>query len=287
MQYQVADHWRDYVDRHGIVVMEADQPNNGNHSHVYFELGYMLRGTAKHYMNGDLSIIRPGDFFIMDLNSIHAYYGDSECQMVNLLFFPRVIDPALDGCRDLSRLVSHFLINYLPRNIGKFSYYIFHDSDGSVLRLIGSISRELRQNRSGKEAMVRAQLIELLVTIMRQSGETRQSGYSTLTQDILTIIHQKYAEPLTLKTIGDRLGYTVPYLSRIFSENVGISFTEYLQFYRLEMACHLLLTENQPVAQIAEAIGYRDVRFFYKLFKKTYGVSPSTFRRQADKEKKS
>lgn len=280
MNYQVAEHWRYFVNQNGIVVMEADRPNNGRHSHVYFELGYVLRGTAKHYMNDDFSVIRPGDFFIMDLSSVHAYYGDDECRLVNLLFFPYVIDPSLRECRTLSRLVSHFLINYLPRNIGQFSYHIFHDADGSVLDLIGKISRELREDRPGREAMVRALLIELLVTVMRQAGETRQSGYSLLTQDVLTIIHRKYAEPLSLKNIASRLGYTVPYLSRLFSRNVGVSFTEYLQYYRLEMACHLLLTEQKTVAQISAAVGYKDVRFFYRLFKDTYACSPSAYRRQ-------
>lgn len=264
----------------GLAVMCSEDPDNLLHKHKHFELGYLERGTARHILNGRETEIRAGDFFFMDFHSSHTYFGSPDCRVVNLLFLPHIIDPVLKDCTRLSNLVSHFLIHYLPRDIGRFNYQIFHDSDGEVLRLINRLAEESTLHRPGEPAMVRALMIQLLVTIMRQAGQEHQKSYSTLTQDILAIINEHYTENLTLRTIAARLNYAPAYLSRRFSDDVGQSFTDYLQSYRLELACHYLLTDQRSVAQIAESVGYKDVRFFYQLFRRTYYCTPSEFRKR-------
>ncbi len=272
--------WRQRVRDEGIAVMTCSQPINHLHNHQYFELGYMIQGSARHLLNGDETTIHEGDFFIMDLSSSHAYYGDSSCEMVNLLFFPRIIDPTLAECKRLTQLVSHFLIRYLPKNLSDSSYRIFRDQDGRIARIIEEISKELYFKKPGYLAVVRAFMIELIVEIMRKIGDEQQDYYSTLTQDIITVVERQYASPLTLKEIADRLGYSAAYVSRRFHSDVGQSFMDYLQHFRLKMARHLLTTGKKSVAEIAAMVGYGDVRFFYQLFKRTYQCTPSAYRKE-------
>ena len=276
--------WRRRVNRDGVVVMEARDPNNYMHGHSYFELGYVLDGTARHILNGNETIIKKGDFFLMDLESRHAYFGDENCFIVNLLFYPWILEPSLAHCRKLSELVSHFLIGYLPQNIGLVHVRIFHD-DQTVLRLLESIAEELYFMRPGTQAMVRAYMIELMVEIMRLLGQEQQKRYSTITQDIIAVIEQKYAENITLAQIADRLGYSPAYLSRRFRADIGQSFMTYLQRYRLEAACHLLTTGEESVLRVARSVGYEDVRFFYEIFKRVYLCTPTQYRAKHKKFK--
>ena len=220
-----------------------------------------------------------GDYFIMDLSAAHAYFGDDACEMVNLLFYPWIIDPTLSGCEHLSQLVSHFLIQYLPKNLSSFSDRIFHDTHRRIRQLIEEIAKELYFRQPGFQAVVRAQMIRLIVEIMRRMGEKQQRSYSRITQDVIAVIERRYASALTLREVAARLGYSPAYLSRRFHADVGQSFIDYLQRFRLEMACHLLTTGKKSVAEIAAMVGYQDVRFFYQLFKRTYQCTPSTYRR--------
>ena len=261
--------------------MRATNPNNGSHHHTeYFELGYMISGSALHTLNGETAVIRQGDYFIMDLTSTHSYFGDDDCEVINLLFHPRLIDTSLTGCTRLSELVSHFLISYLPQNISRVHWQIFHDSNGQVRRIIDSIAVEQFETQPGNRAMIRSYMIQLLVNIMRQVGQEERSRYSTPINDILAVIEQQYASPLSLSYIAKRLNYSPAYLSRLFSKEVRQSFSEYLQQYRLERAAHRLANTSLPVCKIAESVGYKDIRFFYQLFKRSYGETPTAYRKK-------
>jgi len=283
LQYYLKDSgpFKDFFREHDYAVMHAIQPNNGKHRHPeYFELGYMISGTAVHTLNGETTLIKKGDYFIMDQTSVHAYFGDENCQVVNLLFHPRLIDAGLASCTMLSELVSHFLISFLPQNISRVHWQIFHDNDGKILRLIDAIAEEQFETQPGNRAMIRSYMIQLLVTIMRQVGQEERHRYSTLINDVLTVIEQKYATSLTLRHIAERLNYSPAYLSRLFTKEVGQSFSEYLQHCRLERASSRLANSTEPVCKIAESVGYKDVEFFYQLFKKRYGCTPTAYRKK-------
>ena len=63
--------------------------------------------------------------------------------------------------------------------------------------------------------------------------------------------------------------------SRGFREVFGISFREYLIRYRLRQACHLLKNPNATVTDVAFAVGFNDVSYFSKMFKRHFRVSPT------------
>ena len=282
-QYYISERepYLDFFKKHdAAVVYSTDKNINYHHHSSFFELGYVLNGSAVHNLNGEETVIRRGDYFIMDKTSAHGYNCNKDCEIVNLIFHPDYIDATLSECTKLSELVSHFSISYLPQNIGRIHWQIFHDSNGEVRRLIDLIAKELYEDRPGSRTIVRSYMIVLLVTVMRHVGDEENIRYSTLVRDIITVIEQKYTTSLSLTNIAKRLNYSPAHLSRLFSEEVGQSFSEYLQSYRLEIAAHKLATTSHPVCRIAESVGYNDVRFFYQLFKREYGLTPSNYRKK-------
>ena len=70
------------------------------------------------------------------------------------------------------------------------------------------------------------------------------------------------------------------YYGRLFKKNVGVSFTAYVLDFRLNKARHLLKDSMLNVREIANLVGYKDVNYFIRLFKKKYGVSPNEFKKQ-------
>ena len=95
-----------------------------------------------------------------------------------------------------------------------------------------------------------------------------------------TIADKIYMEPLTLEKLAVRLNYSLPYISKRFKEDVGVSFVSYLQNYRVMQGCRLLSTTKHSLAEITEMEGYHDIKFFSELVKRITGLSPRDFRRR-------
>ena len=102
--------------------------------------------------------------------------------------------------------------------------------------------------------------------------------YSPIVSQVLTNIEERYAEDLSLKTLAYKYNINSSYLGRIFTKETGMSFSEYLNKTKNIKAKELILGTNMKINDIAKAIGYTDTSYFYRKFKKYYGICPSTLR---------
>lgn len=79
---------------------------------------------------------------------------------------------------------------------------------------------------------------------------------------------------LTVSDISKELFINQTYLRKMFKDEMGMTLLEFLTKYRMHMAKQLILKEEYNLSQIAEMVGYNDVSYFSKCFKKYYQVSP-------------
>jgi len=79
---------------------------------------------------------------------------------------------------------------------------------------------------------------------------------------------------LNISDISKELYINQTYLRKMFKEEMGMTLLEFLTKYRMHMAKQLILNTNHNLSQIAEMVGYNDVSYFSKCFKKYYQVSP-------------
>lgn len=100
--------------------------------------------------------------------------------------------------------------------------------------------------------------------------------------NVLKYVHANYSKKITLRDIARTL-YTNPaYLGRIFAKQYGISFDDYLIAYRIRIALWLLKQhENMLVIDVSKAVGYPNTNYFYRVFKKHTGVTPTQYRLDA------
>jgi AraC-like DNA-binding protein len=83
--------------------------------------------------------------------------------------------------------------------------------------------------------------------------------------------------PPTLSQLGREVGCSPFYLSRIFSENTGMTISRYLRNLRLERAADLLRSGRVNVTEAAMAVGYSSLSHFSKAFAAMFGVCPCVF----------
>jgi signal transduction histidine kinase/ABC-type sugar transport system substrate-binding protein/AraC-like DNA-binding protein len=108
---------------------------------------------------------------------------------------------------------------------------------------------------------------------------------SLLVKQALAYIHQKYQEPISREDVANAVGTSPSYLSRIFSQEIGITLWECLVRLRMQTAKDLLLDsrDTKSVTEIASSVGFDDPSYFCKVFKNYAGISPVLFRKQSQK----
>ncbi|MGL5647944.1 MAG: response regulator [Clostridium sp.] len=102
--------------------------------------------------------------------------------------------------------------------------------------------------------------------------------YSPVVQQIVTYVNEKYYEELSLKVLSSKYNINSSYLGQLFIKEVGMSFSDYLNGVKNAKAKEFLLETNMRINDIAKKVGFIDTSYFYRKFKKYYGVSPSVLR---------
>ena len=125
---------------------------------------------------------------------------------------------------------------------------------------------------------IRSFMKEFFKQAMKELEKTKQSRNSYLVSQAIKFIDVYQDSSVTLVSVADRLQIHPSYLSKIFKQETGESFSEHLIKNKMNTAKHMLKTTNKKVYEIANSIGYKDVAHFTKLFKKSFGVSPTEYR---------
>lgn len=118
-------------------------------------------------------------------------------------------------------------------------------------------------------------------TFMKQLSQAvteRQTHENRTMLDIIKYIDHHYPEEISLQDIASHLFVSREYVSRKFKQEFGINFSDYLGHYRIDKAKVLMTNHNLTITQIAEMVGFHDVKYFSKVFKKREGVSPKVYR---------
>jgi len=92
-------------------------------------------------------------------------------------------------------------------------------------------------------------------------------------------IDENYAQNISLEGVADVVHLNPFYLSAAFKREEGINFSKYVAGVRMEAAKTLLRNGNMTVAQVAEKVGYHDIKHFRKLFQHEVGIRPSEYRK--------
>ncbi len=98
---------------------------------------------------------------------------------------------------------------------------------------------------------------------------------------IFRFADENYLGNCSLKDLAAHIGYDYSYLSKLFSERIGVSFTEYVNMLRIDRACYLLKNTEMPVLDISEHCGYGSLRSFNRNFAKQTGTTPRDYKRSS------
>lgn len=108
--------------------------------------------------------------------------------------------------------------------------------------------------------------------------ELKEVKHVDVIQRSITYIKEHYMNRITLDEISAHVSLSPAYFSRLFHQEMKITFTDFLNRYRVSKAKSLLVVSRIPLIELAALVGFEDQSYFCKVFKKTTGVSPGKFR---------
>ncbi|WP_341876702.1 response regulator transcription factor [Defluviitalea saccharophila] len=111
----------------------------------------------------------------------------------------------------------------------------------------------------------------------KEEIKERHQQYSPFIVAILSDIEENYAQKISLDDYAEQFKMTPEYISRIFSKEVGVTFSNYLTEVRMNKAKQLLLDKSYKIYEIACMVGYNDVQYFCRVFKKFSGLSAKEY----------
>lgn len=273
-----------YLSDEKIAIQCATGNTDGMHGHDFLELAYIRDGRAKHYFENSTANVCKGDYFIIDYGVMHSYHSIDPVEQVvvtNCLFQPGFIDKTIAStCESFNTLLGSYMIRASGNgNNTKMANIIFHDDTGEVGELLSKMDKEYRNKNAGYLEILRCSLIEIIIITMRKINMERnfELGDSTCEQ-IKHYVDENYMKNISLSEISHELNFSLPYLSRLFSSKAGICFSDYLQNVRIEQSLKILANTDAKLFEVAQLVGYSDIKFFTKVFKKKMNMTPGRYR---------
>lgn len=127
-------------------------------------------------------------------------------------------------------------------------------------------------------ADMRAWFAALFASFAEALMKAGREKYREEVRKLIVYMKSHYADNLSLNGAAAIAGMSPSYLSSIFKRETGRSFVEFLTAIRMEKAAELLCRTDLPSYLIAEKVGYDNINYFGRAFKKEKGVSPSQYR---------
>ncbi len=274
-----------YLSEEKIAVQEAMGDADNFHGHDFLELAYIKKGTARHYFEGSAADVGEGDYFIIDYGVNHAYHSivkSEQLVVVNCLFQPGFIDKTIAvTCDSFNTLLGSYMIRASGNGVNtKMANIIFHDNTGEIGALLEKMKNEYENKTAGYLELMRCALIEIIILTMRKMNIERSFELGDATcEQIKHYVDENYMKSISLSDISKELNFSLPYLSRLFCSKAGLTFSDYLQNVRIEHSLRILANTDTKLFEVAQLVGYNDIKFFSKVFKKKMNMTPGKYRK--------
>ncbi len=254
------------------------------HSHDFIEMAYVLHGHLTHEIEGKTVELTEGDLLIMNRNVHHsvARCGQEDI-MINFIALPEYFERALKLAELEDSPMRRFFLSCILDTDNTPDYLLFNVKDILPVRnLIENMIWSIKNDIPYKQTTNQLTMALLLRLLQYHAGHVRSDTPEYgLIWEVQRYIDRNYRDG-SLEDAARQLHYDYRWLSHEIIRKTGRTFTALMQERRMQQALYLLKNTDYPVADVAEKAGYANLTFFYRIFQKTYGVTPKQMRRDEE-----
>lgn len=219
------------------------------------KLYYIYEGKMAYSINGHHSIATAGDWILMPLNTTQSFCLISES-------------------------VDHFYCHFtLTLNDG-IDLFSTHQYDSQIN--LHRIPLENMNPTMPHSFQKHHEIMNVLYAYMNQSSIKKKCSKNTYTpalQEIATYIQNNIKTKITIDDLAHAANLHPNYLIRLFKRNYGMSPIHYINALKINLAKDELNYTDHAIGHIADSLGFNDIYYFSRLFKKLTGMSPKQYRK--------
>lgn len=247
----------------------------GMHTHDFFELFLILKGSVVHVINGTRQLLQENTLVFIRDRDVHCYEqtGEGDCQLINLSFYKEVIDE-LFGFLGAGFPSDRLFEPELPPTI------LLTKTEKEYVRYrLDQMNVIPSDEKLVVKAEVRALLTDLFSRYIRITAD-KDDPYGQPDWFLALCSEMRKKEHFTRGTSAllQLSGKSHAYLCRMFKLHLKISPTQFINELRMSYAENLLLNTDIDILDISMETGLENVSYFYELFKRRHHMTPYRFR---------
>lgn len=247
------------------------------HFHEDVEIVTVKSGKMAYCVNGKVIRLYAGDTIFVNANQIH-YSMSVDGETATYVIF--VVNPSILNSSVAVEMKAVLPIISNP-NLPYMRFRNINEHTRDVYRIITSLP-DLRRD----PFRITIRLFEFWEIILLQSttfgilNEDMQADMHTRAfKSMMSYIQQQYHNPVTLEDISASGNVSISLCNRIFHKYTGESPVKYLVDFRLRKVAEYLVTTNLSLPEIAQKSGFNGTSYMAEMFKRTFGVSPTAYRK--------
>ncbi len=255
------------------------------HWHEELEFIYILTGTEEVQVGDDLFRCEAGDGYFINSGVLHsARKVTQKCIQEATILRSTLLAPE-------GSIFEEKYARPLLQCEGLPYVHLRKDvpEEAELLSLMDSAWKAGAREVKGGEFVVRENLSRVLYGLStkvemappaRTSGSTVRTRQQVRLKQMLAVIDHRYMENLSIGEIADGAHISVSECLRTFKKYTGTTPIQFLIEKRLEKAAEKIRMGDQRISLIAESCGFHDMSYFTRMFRKSYGKTPSDYRRE-------
>ena len=264
---------------YGISKSEIPSSKMYLHYHDHYELYFQEQGKRRYWVKNCNYLLQSGDLLFIPPFALHQ--ADAETfheHKRTIIYFDDLF------CAELMKMSKEL---FAPFRQEEFILSLDQQTRQQIKEL--SLIMMQEQTKREKGWLIRSKLLlgEVLFLAYRccQSNKNNTAEHLSLPKspkilEAVQYIESNFHNKLSLEDVAGKLFIHPDYFCRLFKQEVGISFVEYVNNTRIEYAKGLLKKNKVTVKEVSELSGFENDSTFSRTFKSFTGISPSEYRKR-------
>ncbi|MNO54622.1 HTH-type transcriptional regulator ChbR [compost metagenome] len=258
------------------------------HWHDEAEIFYCVEGEALFQIDTDYYPLAAGEAVFIDGGDLHAAhaYGTEGCSFFSFVFDTHLLASAhYDAVQENLILPLQERKATFPRIIKRNENY-----EVDLLNHITSIMKSCSDQLPGFEGAVKGHLFLMLSEIAAEqktcnrSNNRNENSKIERLKTVIQYIQHNYHNPIRLSELAALVPMSEGQFCRFFKSMTRQTPMDYINSYRIRQAIELLREPERKISDIALEVGYDNISYFIRVFRKIMSCSPSEFRKRLEEQ---
>jgi AraC-like DNA-binding protein/mannose-6-phosphate isomerase-like protein (cupin superfamily) len=228
----------------------------------YF-LKYCTEGEGWYEVDGTRYRVRPGDLIICKNWQAHKYGAmDKNPWTVSWVYF-----------------IGNHGTDYMDLLQGEKTHQVIHlGLNAKIESYFYEMLKKVEKGYALQYHIHSANVLKSLLSYIHMKSETKLLNKMNRFEDVLIYMKQNLYMNISLDDMAHHFSLSKDHFTKLFKKQYGFTPVDYFIHMKMQRACKLLTTTQEPIKAIAQELGYQDYYYFSRLFKNKIGISPKMYK---------